>query len=252
MKAVLYVCHGSRVQEGCQQAIEFVQKTQQLVSVPIQEISFLELAHPTIEEGFTRCIEQGATEIAVMPVLLLAAGHVKKDIPEELEVLQARHPHVKISFGKPFGVHERIVDILLERIQEKTTVIDENTAILLVGRGSSDADTVRNFEEIIHLFHNKTNFSYVAPCFLAAAKPRFEDLLEETLARDIDSIIVIPYLLFTGLLIKGVEKTIDMVQSDKNITLCDYLGFHPYLREILADRVNEALQQEGMVLAQYA
>jgi len=252
MRAVLYVCHGSRVQEGCQQAIEFVQKTQELVSVPIQEISFLELAHPTIEEGFTRCIEQGATEIAVIPVLLLAAGHVKKDIPEKLEALQTLHPYVKISFGKPFGVHERIVDVLLERIQEKTTIIKKNIAVLLVGRGSSDADTIQNFEEIIHFFHTKTNFSYVESCFLAAAKPRFEDLLKETLARDVDSIIVIPYLLFTGLLIKSIEKTIDMVRSDKDITLCDYLGFHPYLSEVLADRVNEALQQEGMMLVQYA
>ncbi|MCP3739585.1 sirohydrochlorin chelatase [Rossellomorea sp. BNER] len=246
MNAVLYVCHGSRVMEGCKQAIEFVQKIQKRVSVPIQEISFLELAMPTIEEGFAQCIKKGATEIVVIPVFLLAASHVKNDIPKKLKLMKTCYPNVQISFGNPFGVHERMIDILLDRIEEKGTNVEAKIAILLVGRGSTDPDTIDNFEEIINLFHSKTNYSYVKKCFLAAADPLFEEILEDTLSRNVDFIIVIPYLLFTGRLVKGMKKTILSMSADKEIILCDYLGFHPYLEEILVERVNETVEQRGI------
>jgi hypothetical protein len=40
MKAVLYVAHGSRVEEGNQQAISFLKEVQKEIQVPIQEICF--------------------------------------------------------------------------------------------------------------------------------------------------------------------------------------------------------------------
>ena len=46
-------------------------------------------------------MHQGATEISVVPVLLLSAGHYYKDIPEEIERMKAQFPNVKINYGKP-------------------------------------------------------------------------------------------------------------------------------------------------------
>lgn len=88
MQAILYIAHGSRVKEGVEQAVNFLQGVQQEVTVPIQEICFLELATPTIAEGIASCIRKGATAIAVMPILLLAAQHAKHDIPKEMAKAQ--------------------------------------------------------------------------------------------------------------------------------------------------------------------
>ena len=41
MKAVLYICHGSRIREANEQAISFIQQIMKRVDMPIQEISFL-------------------------------------------------------------------------------------------------------------------------------------------------------------------------------------------------------------------
>ena len=53
-------------------------------------------------------------------------------------------------------------------------------------------------------------------------------------------ILVIPYLLFTGILMKSMEKTIKEMNSiDKEYVLAPYLGYDPFIAEILKERIEE-------------
>ena len=88
MRAILYVGHGTRSKKGAAEAKSFLQKIIRQTNISIQEISFLELTEPFIEEGFIRCVKKGAAAITVVPLFLLAAGHIKTDIPEALLPLQ--------------------------------------------------------------------------------------------------------------------------------------------------------------------
>ncbi|WP_408006449.1 sirohydrochlorin chelatase [Pseudalkalibacillus sp. A8] len=241
MQAILYIGHGSRVEEARNQAARFMQQSMEHQSVPIQEISFLELAHPTIEEGFQRCLERGATRIAVVPVLLLTAGHAKTDIPLELERLQMRWPDVQITYGRPFGVHMGIIDILVERIYEQQQPVND-AMVLLVGRGSSDPDVKRDLRKIADLLHEKYPFKRVETSFLAAAEPSFEKGLELAEQFGHKQVFVVPYLLFTGILMKSMEKTIrKMIPADQEFILCKYLGYHPNLQKVVSERTLETL-----------
>lgn len=147
MKAVLYVCHGSRVKEAKEEAISFVSSCMNRVSAPIQEICFLELAQPDISEGFANCIRKGATEIVVIPVFLLAAGHVKEDIPNELQNMQNKYPHITITYGNPFGVSESLVSAAYEGSGIKE--YESGVTLLLVARGSSDLGTLQDMKRIV-------------------------------------------------------------------------------------------------------
>ena len=82
----------------------------------------LELATPTIAEGIASCIQKGATAIAVMPILLLAAQHAKQDIPKEMAKAQKQYPYVKFTYGEPLGIHERLIDTLQARIIENSNL----------------------------------------------------------------------------------------------------------------------------------
>ncbi|MYL34507.1 sirohydrochlorin chelatase [Pontibacillus yanchengensis] len=241
MQAVLYVCHGSRVAKGRQQAVSFIEQCMETIDEPIQEVCFLELAQPTIEEGVQACIEQGATKVAVIPILLLSANHAKHDIPDELEPIKQAHPSVQFQYGAPFGVHERIVDILLERIHEQGTEPTTDDMILLVGRGSSDEAVKENFREIESYVKQKTNLHKVETCYLAAAHPTFAEGLEQAKASEAKRVFVVPYLLFTGILMQEMTEAIEELSSPQPFILCNYLGYHPNLREVLRDRVYEAI-----------
>ena len=59
----------------------------------------LELAEPTIAKRGNTC-QTGATTIAVIPVLLLSAGHYFKDIPQAITTIQQQYPHF-ITYGQP-------------------------------------------------------------------------------------------------------------------------------------------------------
>jgi sirohydrochlorin ferrochelatase len=241
MEAVLYICHGSRVKKACEEARTFVETCMERVDLPIQEVSFLELATPTIEQGFERCIEQGATKIYAVPVLLLTAAHAKEDIPAVLEKLHTQYPHVNIVYGRPFGVHESITEILYERILETNVSLERDSIVLLVGRGSSDPDVKRDLGDIACLFKRKYQFEHVETCFLTATEPIFEDVLQKVKGSSHSQILIVPYLLFTGLLMKRIEKAVRAVQNESNqqFILTHYLEYHPHLQDVLINRVEE-------------
>ncbi len=242
MQAVLYVGHGSRVKEARDQAARFMEESMGNNTEPIQEISFLELSHPTIEEGVRRCVERGATRIAVVPVLLLTAVHAKEDIPYELDRLKKRYPNIPMSYGRPFGVHSKIVDILMERIYDQDVVINDDAMVLLVGRGSSDPDVKRDLQEIANQLHAKYPFKRVETCYLAAAKPSFEEGIDQVKQYGHQQVFVVPYLLFTGILMKSMEKTIRKLSApNQEFILCEYLGYHPNLQEVVFERTTEAV-----------
>ncbi|MFL6556918.1 MAG: sirohydrochlorin chelatase, partial [Bacillus sp. (in: firmicutes)] len=107
MRGILYIGHGTRSKEGAAEANSFIHRVMERIDVSIQEMSFLELTEPSIEEGFRRCVIRGATEITVIPLFLLSAGHIKEDIPQALTSLQKRFPNIEVKIRNPFGVQGR-------------------------------------------------------------------------------------------------------------------------------------------------
>src|SRR5699024_4475027 len=106
------------------------------VQAPLQKICFLEICSPTIDQSVKQLVKQGATTISVVPVLLLSATHDQSDIPEELQRVQQLYPSIRFNYGKPLGVQDRLVDILVERVKEVAIGPYSEEPVLLVGRGS--------------------------------------------------------------------------------------------------------------------
>ncbi|RCW65859.1 sirohydrochlorin chelatase [Saliterribacillus persicus] len=242
MQAVLYISHGSRVEKARQEATTFLQTVSERVKAPLQEICFLELAEPDIAKGVSNLVNKGATKIAMIPVLLLSAGHYYKDIPNEIKKAKQQYPSVTFTYGEPIGVQDKVIDILVERILEKKVAPLSNASILLVGRGSYMPESARAIEEIARRLKNKIEVCDVRVCYLAACEPSFPDAIEASVNEDWSQIYVVPYLWFTGLLMRSVQDKINQLErADQEIIICDYLNDHPYMIEALTDRVHEAL-----------
>lgn len=242
MNAVIYICHGSRVPAAREQAIAFIERCMYQSIAPIQEYCFLELAAPTIEAAFKSCINKGARTIAVVPVLLLTAAHAKKDIPNELARIGSLFPGVTIKYGYPISVHPKMIEPLVERISEIGEPITDYSMVLLVGRGSSDPDVKRDLNRIAALFKERTGIAHVDTCFLTAATPSLEDGLQAAGKSNYDKIFVIPYLLFTGILMKHINKMIATHPYSRKFYLCNYLGYHSSIENILVEKASELLK----------
>ena len=245
MQAVLYIGHGSRLEEGVEEAIQFIEGTT-IATQYIEEICFLELAKPSIEEGIENCIARGATKIAIVPLLLLSAVHAKKDIPEKIRASEKKYPQITFTYGRPFGIDNHIVDALYDRVMEQATPLTASAQILLVGRGSSDLDVKYDLTEIARRLENKYQMATVEICFLYGVTPRFEDVLSQYEREKPKQVFIIPYLLFTGLLMRDIEKKIKQV-SNGNLILCKGLGYHKNLQQVLTNRVNELLMTNEFI-----
>lgn len=245
MQAILYVGHGSRLRAGVDAASEFIESAKTGGKF-IEEICFLELAHPTIKEGVATCIQKGASDIAIVPLLLLSAGHAKKDIPNQIKQCQEKYPQVTFTYGKPFGMDEKIVDALHDRILEQAIPHKKEAEVLLVGRGSSDPEVKHELTAIATRLKEKFSLQTVNICFLYGATPRFEEVLFQYEQSPPKQLFIIPYLLFTGILMKTMTKKINHLEM-KHVILCDSLGYHPNLQQVLKERVEKLLLLEETI-----
>lgn len=240
MQAVLYVAHGSRVKAGINEATAFLTAAMEKVNVGIQELCFLELAEPSILQGVENCVKRGATSIAVVPILLLSANHLKKDIPEELETVRRHFPEIELKLGKAFGIDDRLIASLEHRLQQ-TNQSYEGANVLLIGRGSSDMAVLQDLGDIAKKLQVKAHLAEVNTCFLHGAGTSFEEALQQ-LSQQQERVFVIPYLLFSGLLKSGIEKKIATLKLENDVVvLCDCLGYDANVQAVLIERVYETI-----------
>ncbi|WP_051331178.1 sirohydrochlorin chelatase [Aneurinibacillus terranovensis] len=250
MKAVLFVGHGSKDPQGNAEILAFVEKFKGELDVPIIETCFLEFAHPGINEGIDNCLKQGAAEVVVIPMMLFPAGHSKIHIPAAIDHARAHYPHVSFTYGRPIGIHDGVFSILEARLNEAGFNTEEesgDTAILIVGRGSSDPDANGDVYKLSRLLWERLHVRWVETCFIGVTAPSVEEGIERCLALGAKRVVLVPYLLFTGILMKRMEEKLVTFRSaypDRAFVMTEYLGFHPALHEIFLERAREALQDE--------
>jgi sirohydrochlorin ferrochelatase len=236
-KAILFIGHGSRSADAITETYSLVEQCKSAIPIDVQEIGFLEISTPTIKAAFETCVAKGATEIIVVPLLLMEAGHAKIDIPEQLSAcVTDNYENIRIKYAKPFGIHDSMVTIIEDRV--RSLDISENVdRLILIGRGSSDPHLSKNFNKLISLIEKKELANKVEVCYLYGADPSFKDVQWEV-EKSNETVIFLPYLLFTGLLYEGIQR--DLANTDKRIYKTHYLFPHPNLIDLIFHRVSEA------------
>lgn len=250
--ALLIVGHGSRDPEGVDEFLRLAGHLRARFPDRLCEIGFLEFARPTIEEGVAALVGRGARRITAVPGMLMAARHAKNDIPFELNTLAARHPGLSITYGAELGVDAGLLRLSAARIEAAEAELPpgrrEDTLLLVVGRGASDPDANGNVAKIARMLWEGMGFGWAETCFIGVTRP----LLEETLARvrglGFRRLIVFPYFLFTGRLVKKIHRQARRFAADHpdiHLALAHYLDDHPEVIDALAARVTQAEAGEG-------
>jgi sirohydrochlorin ferrochelatase len=81
----------------------------------IVERAHMEIAEPTIAQGFARCVEQGATTIVVHPFMLAPGRHVTEDLPRLIGEAARDHEGVAFLIAPPLGSHDGIIEAVIDR-----------------------------------------------------------------------------------------------------------------------------------------
>jgi uroporphyrin-III C-methyltransferase len=146
-RGVLVVGHGSRRSEANDDVRLAAARIGRRGNFPLVEAAFLEIAAPSIDEGFARLAARGAESVVVHPYFLSPGRHTRGDIPVAVREAAARHPNLEWTISEPLSAHELVIEASVERIREAERGggrDDANRAlrgkVYLVGAGPGDPE----------------------------------------------------------------------------------------------------------------
>jgi len=257
--AVLLIGHGTRIAAGVTEFRALAEQLRQALPGRTCLAGFLELVAPALPEALESLREQGFRRIIALPALLMAAGHIKNDIPALLNEFQTAHPELQITFGADLGIHPNLLQIARERIEtaEAEFGLDyqrQDTLLVVIGRGSSDPDANSNISKITRMLWEGMGFGWAETAYTAVAAPLMAPALERAHRLGFTRVVVFPYLLFTGRLVEQVRATVAAHQTahpDIKVVTAPYLNNHPLLVQTFLERLREAEAGEARMNCQF-
>ncbi len=79
--------------------------------------AYLQFADPDIKGAIAECVRGGAERIILHPYFLYPGMHVKKDIPAVIREAEGLYPDVEFVYTEPLGIHDKLIQIVMERIE---------------------------------------------------------------------------------------------------------------------------------------
>ncbi len=250
-KGLLFIGHGSRDVAGIDEFNRVMKKLSSLFNDRLCETGFLEFATPVIRTGLERLLEQGAQQVIAVPCMLMAAGHAKNDIPSEIQDLQVSYPQVALTYGVELGVQSELIRAAAQRIEAAQQILaspPSETLLMVVGRGASDADANSNISKITRMLWEGMGFGWAETSFIGVTQPLLEEALERCVGLGYQNIIVFPYFLFTGRLVKKIYQITDEFQqrhANIKVVKAGYLNDHPLVIDAFVSRIREVEQGDG-------
>lgn len=118
--ALLLIAHGSRRPEANADLEHVAARLRERGRYPDVQVSFLELAEPSIDGGGALCAGRGATDVVLLPYFLSPGKHVVEDLAAARDRLAAAFPGVRFVLAEPLGRHPLLLDVLEQRAGEAT------------------------------------------------------------------------------------------------------------------------------------
>ena len=203
---------------------------------------YLEFARPTIGGGLAALTARGARRILAIPGMLFAANHVKNDLPWEMNSFIAANPGIDVRLGRDLGIEPKLLEAAAERIAAAMPEGRAEALLVVVGRGTNDPDANSNIAKIARMLWEGMGFGWAEAAFSGVAEPRVDAALERATRLGYRRIVVFPYFLFTGVLVKRIYAQTDGVAARFpaiDFVKAGYLRDHVRVIDTFVDRVDE-------------
>ena len=206
---------------------------------------YLEFARPTIRDGLAALMARGARQILAIPGMLFAASHVKNDLPWEMNSFMADNPGIEVRLGRDLAIDPKLLHAAADRVagaNEDPVIARDETLLVVVGRGTNDPDANSNIAKLARMLWEGMGLGWAEIAFSGVAHPRVDAALTRAARLGFRRIIVFPYFLFTGVLVKRIyAQTDEAARLFPQIEFVKalYLRDHPKVLDAFNDRVGE-------------
>ncbi|MFT5587564.1 MAG: sirohydrochlorin cobaltochelatase [Cognaticolwellia sp.] len=248
-QALILVGHGSRRSRGNHPILALAERFAARVDLPVHA-GFLELATPSVLDAIDAAVADGAQDITLAPAVLLAAGHAKNDLPQVLATARKRHPECTFRGSRPLGVTTGMVRLLCAQVEQARSELppcdNHAVGVVFLGRGSSDPDANSDVYKLGRMLSERQGFAGLEVGFVGVTEPTLEQALKRVLTHRPKQVVVVPHLLYPGVLAGRVRDQVEMLAKlypRVRMACSAPLGSRTELLDLLLERVVEA--QEG-------
>lgn len=118
MRAIILVDHGSRRAEAAGHLEAVAERVAERRRDWRVMHAHMDVGEPSLPNVIAHCVRAGVREIVVHPFFLNTGMHVQETIPGIIEAARAAHPGVSIAQSAHLGLHDGLVDVVIDRIDE--------------------------------------------------------------------------------------------------------------------------------------
>ena len=115
-RAIVLVDHGSRRAEANELLPALAERLRARLPDRFVAVAHMELAPPSVAQAVAACAAAGADEIVVQPWFLGPGRHTRHDIPRLVREAAAAHGGLRVRLAEPLGIHEKLLDVILDRV----------------------------------------------------------------------------------------------------------------------------------------
>ncbi len=236
----MLVAHGSRCPAGVEEVRALGEAVADSMPQLSVELGFLELADPPAGPVLDELVARGCGRITVQPLMLLAAGHGKSDVPAVVLEARARHPHLEVFFGSPLGVVPELLSVAATNL---AAVGAAGIPLLVVARGTSDPDANAEACRAARLLAEWSGSAEVDVAFTGVTWPSVPEALERVRRLGHQRLAVFFWFLATGKLVERARDQLATFAKESGLEVVDagYFGPDPALVPVIAQRRAEAL-----------
>ncbi len=241
---LMLVGHGTVDATGVAEFVAFTDRLRSRLADERVDVGggFVELSRPTVHEAWTALAGRGHTTMVAVPMVLVGAAHATGDIPAALQREVRRDPSTGFVVGRPLGPHPVLQEILAARIAAAAPAA--GTAVLLVGRGSTDPGANAELSKVARLLQEGRPYDFVEPAYVSLARPDVDAGLARCRALGAQRVVVAPYFLFDGVLPRRVDEqaaAFAAEHADVDVRTAGHLGDTDELAGLVVERYREAL-----------
>ena len=240
--AVLLCGHGSRDPDAIGEFEVAAAALRRRLASPDFATGYLEFARPTIQQGLAGLAARGARRILAVPGMLFAASHVKNDLPWEMNSFMAGNSGIEVKLGRDLAIDPKLLAAAADRIASVAPDGREDSVLVVVGRGTNDPDANSNISKITRMLWEGMGFGWGETAYSGVAHPRVDAALDRAAQLGFRRIVVFPYFLFTGVLVKRIYAQTDQAAArfpGMGFVKAPYLRDHPKVIDAFVERVVE-------------
>ncbi|TPV96630.1 MAG: hypothetical protein B7733_03760 [Myxococcales bacterium FL481] len=230
---VVVLGHGSRTAAANHSFLAVVQRVAALSALADVRGAFLQLATPDLAEVLA--LPDLAERVLVVPTLLFAAGHLKRDLPALVDAARRRTQRAIVATG-PLAASAAMVNLGVALARGVIQRIPQRCTLVVVGRGSSDREAILAFDRVAATIGRELGIP-VEPAFVAATAPSVEIALSRVRT---PGAVVLPLMVSAGQVVYAIEAAcaaFRVGRPDVHIEVAPHLGGHEQFSAALAEHV---------------